>query len=93
MADTRNSTQLFNIWELAEQAGVSRRTVHYYVKEGLLPPPDGRGRNARYREEHLLKLVLIGLLKKSVPLRLEGIRELISPMGPGALRREIRKLG
>ncbi len=45
------------IGELAEAAGVSRRTVRYYVQRGLLPAPDGLGRGARYGEEHLRRLI------------------------------------
>lgn len=48
--------------ELAEQAGVPVRTVRYYIAEGLLPAPSGRGRGTVYTEEHLLRLRLIRLL-------------------------------
>ena len=34
----------YNIDELADLGGVSRRTVRYYVQEGLLPAPLGVGR-------------------------------------------------
>ncbi len=93
MTETRNSEQLYTISELAGITGVSRRTIHYYVKERLLPPPTGRGQGAHYGEEHRLKLVLIGLLKGSTPFRLEGIREFIAPMSLKELRKEIRRLG
>jgi len=32
--------------DLAKKAGVSVRTIRYYVKEGLLPAPQFRGRNS-----------------------------------------------
>ncbi|MDP9381147.1 MAG: MerR family DNA-binding transcriptional regulator [Chloroflexota bacterium] len=35
------SVEVMGISELAERAGVSLRTVRYYVSEGLLPPPGG----------------------------------------------------
>jgi DNA-binding transcriptional MerR regulator len=36
---------------------VSRRTVRYYVSEGVLPPPSGSPKFSRYGVEHLLRLV------------------------------------
>ncbi|MBA2362900.1 MAG: MerR family transcriptional regulator [Chloroflexia bacterium] len=67
------------ISELAERAGVSLRTVRYYVSEGLLPPPGGSRANPIYSYEHLLRLRAIRLLKvQYLPLtevrnRLEGM--------------------
>ena len=37
------SDALYAIGELADLGGISRRTVRYYVQEGLLPPPRGLG--------------------------------------------------
>jgi len=36
-----HSTKRFSVGELAELGGVSRRTVRYYVQEGLIPAPLG----------------------------------------------------
>ena len=44
---------------LAALCGVSERTVRYYVEEGLLPPPRGRGRGAHFEDDHLVRLRLI----------------------------------
>ena len=44
---------------LAALCGVSERTVRYYVEEGLLPPPRGRGRGAHFDDDHLVRLRLI----------------------------------
>ena len=49
----------YSIGELANLGGVSRRTVRYYVQEGLLPPPLGLGRGARYDATHLERLLQI----------------------------------
>lgn len=43
----------YSIGELAERAGVSRRTVRFYVQRGLLPAPLGRGRGEHYDATHL----------------------------------------
>ncbi len=46
----------YSIGELAAACGVSRRTVRFYVQRGLLAPPLGLGRGARYNEAHLTRL-------------------------------------
>jgi DNA-binding transcriptional MerR regulator len=49
----------YSIGALAVAAGISRRTVRFYVQRELLPPPDGLGRGATYGEEHLARLLQI----------------------------------
>jgi DNA-binding transcriptional MerR regulator len=49
----------YAIEELADLAGVSRRTVRYYVQEGLLQAPLGRGRGRHYGPEHLERLLQV----------------------------------
>jgi DNA-binding transcriptional MerR regulator len=63
----------FSISELADEAGVTPRTIRFYTAEGLLPPPDTRGRYARYDESHLNRLRLIQQLKEAF-LPLHAIR-------------------
>lgn len=53
----------FLIGELAEKAGVSVRTIRYYISEGLLPPPEVRGRYSNYDEDYLHRIRLIRRLK------------------------------
>ena len=52
------------IKDICTRAGVTPRTVHFYIQQGLLPPPDGAGRGARYTEAHLARLLLIRRLQK-----------------------------
>ena len=52
-----NGQGRFSIDELADLGGVSRRTVRYYVQEGLLPAPLGVGRGRHYDEAHLQRLL------------------------------------
>jgi DNA-binding transcriptional MerR regulator len=55
---------------LCDAAGVTVRTVRYYISEGLLPPPEGHGVQARYSQEHLDRLHVIARLKEQyLPLR------------------------
>ena len=69
----------YSITELEKQTGLTRRTIHYYTKEKLIPPPDGIGGGAKYGEEHLLRLQLIKEMQKS-HLKLSGIREALDAM-------------
>jgi len=49
----------YTIEELCELTGFTRRTIRYYVQEGLIEPPAGRGRGGFYFDSHLNKLRLI----------------------------------
>jgi len=74
----------WTIEELAEQAESSVRTIRYYISEGLLPKPEGRGRSTIYNAEHLQRLRLIrGLIAQRVPLN--EIREQISTLSSNDL--------
>jgi DNA-binding transcriptional MerR regulator len=53
----------YTIGELADIASATPRTIRYYTAEGLLPPPDTRGRYALYSADHLNRLLLIARLK------------------------------
>lgn len=55
----------FSIQDLADLADVSRRTVRYYVQEGLLPAPLGVGRGRHYGREHLDRLLQVKALQAS----------------------------
>jgi DNA-binding transcriptional MerR regulator len=71
--------------ELAERAGVSRRTVRYYVQRGLLPAPQGLGRGKHYGASHLARLIHIrdlqeqGVALEQVAERLSGQAAAASP--------------
>ena len=67
----------YSIEELAAKAGVSRRTVRYYVQRGLLPAPYGLGRGRHYGEEHLAALLQAKLFQER-GLDLESIREALA---------------
>lgn len=50
--------------ELAARTGLTVRTVRFYATEGLLPPPERRGRVAYYDARHRLRLDLIKTLQE-----------------------------
>lgn len=66
----------YKISELAEKAGVTKRTIHYYISKGLLLPPEGSGVNSVYNDEHLNRLLLIKKLQSEY-MPLNKIREYI----------------
>lgn len=66
----------YKISELAEEAGVTKRTIHYYISKGLLLPPEGIGVNSLYNDEHLKRLRLIKKLQAEY-MPLNKIREYI----------------
>jgi len=65
----------FTIGELEELTGVPRRTIYFYVQQGILPPPSGAGLAARYQTAHLLRIRAIPRLR-SDGWRLDRIRDL-----------------
>jgi DNA-binding transcriptional MerR regulator len=60
-----DATLRYAIGDLAELGGVSRRTVRYYVQEGLLPAPLGLGRGNHYGQEHLDRLLHVKALQEA----------------------------
>jgi len=69
-------TKQYTIEELCELTGFSRRTIRYYVQEGLIDPPAGRGRGGFYFDSHLNKLRQIKALQDD-GLRLSQIQEVL----------------
>jgi DNA-binding transcriptional MerR regulator len=74
-----------SLGELTESAGVSVRTVRYYIAEGLLPPPEGAGPQSAYTPGHLDRLRLIQRLKAAY-LPLKEIRRRLAGLGDEAVR-------
>ena len=71
----------YSLTELADLAGVTPRTVRYYLAQGLLPAVGQTGPGSKYGEGHLTRLRLIRRLQvEHLPLaeirrRLEGLTE------------------
>ena len=66
----------YKVSELANKAGVTKRTIHYYISKGLLLPPEGNGVNSLYNDEHLQRILLIKKLQAEY-MPLNKIREYI----------------
>ncbi|MFB1484021.1 MerR family transcriptional regulator [Corallococcus sp. RDP092CA] len=71
---------------LAEEVGVSPRTVRYYVQRGLLPAPPFKGPDTVYGEEHRVRLKAIRVLQARF-LPLDAIQAELLRLSPEELRR------
>ena len=71
------------IGELAEAAGVTRRTIRYYTSLGLLPPGQPDGARRLYGPEHLERLRLIRAMTDDF-LPLDEIRRRLTEVPPAA---------
>lgn len=57
------SSSIFTIFDLQRATGVSARTLRRWTKSKLLPKAIGRGRAARYDDDHLLRAQVIRQLR------------------------------
>jgi AcrR family transcriptional regulator len=80
---------LMTISELEKASGARRSAIHFYLREGLLPPAVQRTRNrAVYTETHLDLIREIHRLQEE-GLRLSAIREKLEPVIKGLEEKEI----
>jgi DNA-binding transcriptional MerR regulator len=79
----------YGIEDLARLGGVNRRTVRYYVQEGLLPAPEGAGRGAHYGPRHLDRLLKLKSLQEQ-GLSLDQARERLARPGAAELKHPVR---
>ena len=82
MSTTKKQTE-WKLAELAAEAGVSPRTVRYYVQRGLLSAPAFKGPDTVYGEEHLLRLKAIRVLQARF-LPLDAIQVELARLSPDA---------
>ncbi|MEI7844098.1 MAG: helix-turn-helix domain-containing protein [Gallionellaceae bacterium] len=71
------TTSTYTIDELAALAEIPRRTVRYYIQQGLVAAPIGEKRAAYYTDSHLQQLLTIRKWQQS-GLSLDRIREILS---------------
>ena len=58
-----SNTDRYSLTELADVAGVTPRTVRYYLAQGLLPAVGQSGPGSKYDDRHLARLRLIRRLQ------------------------------
>jgi DNA-binding transcriptional MerR regulator len=75
----------YAIGDLADLGGVSRRTVRFYVQEGLLPAPYGLGRGNHYGQVHLDQLLRVKALQEA-GRTLDEVRDALRQTGRRSAR-------
>jgi len=75
----------YSLTELADLAGVTPRTVRYYLAQGLLPAVGQTGPGSKYGADHLDRLRLIKRLQAE-HLPLAEIRHRLEGLDPNAIR-------
>lgn len=86
------ATSELSIAELADAAGLSRRAVRFYVQQGLLPPPNGRGRGSHYDQSHRQRLTRILELQQAGH-SLDAIRRILDGQPVAAPTASPRRAG
>jgi len=74
----------YSLTELADLAGVTPRTVRYYMSQGLLPSPGASGPGAKYDDTHLGRLRLVRRLQRE-HLPLAEIRQRLAGLDDTAI--------
>jgi DNA-binding transcriptional MerR regulator len=82
----------YRIGELADKAGVTRRTIHYYTGRGLLPAPYGQGLGTTYGEEHYYRILLIKKLQEQY-IPLDEIKKRIAGLSLDVVKQQIEATG
>ncbi len=67
------------ISELIRRTGISKETIHYYIREGVLHKPRKTGKNsAEYNESHVERIRTIKALRENYFLPIPVIKKLIT---------------
>jgi len=53
----KKKRERMTIGELSSRAGVTRRTIHFYIQEGLLPEPERPHKNVAYYDEEFIEMI------------------------------------
>ena len=75
----RKTAPLLRMKDLIAETGLTRDTIHFYISEGLVPPPTHKRRNmAWYGPEHLERLNVIKTLQEERFLPLKAIKAVLA---------------
>jgi AcrR family transcriptional regulator len=71
-----DAKKLMKISELSLQSGVPKSTIHYYLRQGLLHPPQKTGRTMAYFDSsHLERLSLIKRLRRDLRIPIAFLKQ------------------
>jgi len=77
-AETTPPERRLRMKDLCERTGLDRQAIHFYIREGILPPGEKTGRNtAFYTRDHVERLALIKRLQQERFLPLKAIKALL----------------
>jgi DNA-binding transcriptional MerR regulator len=70
--------------ELAERAGTTKRTIRYYLAEGLLPPAGGTSARLEFQRDHEVRLRLIQHLQ-AAGIKLAAVKGILARYSLGEM--------
>ena len=76
----------YKLEELAARTGLNPRTIRSYIAQKLMAGPGSRGRNARYSDSQLARLLAIVELRNERGLSLDKTRQLLATMTETEIR-------
>ena len=79
---------LLDLKQLCDIAGVTPRTVYFYIQRGLLPRAGTHGPGAKYEHRHLARLQLVRMLQRE-HLPLAEIRERLQALSDEEVERAV----
>jgi DNA-binding transcriptional MerR regulator len=87
-----SASKKFTLDEVAALANQPRRTVRYYIQEGLVDRPEGMGKGAYYTERHVEQLLLVRKWQQA-GLPLDRIAEVLKQSTSGPVPPAPRQAG
>src|SRR5687768_4235508 len=73
--------------DVTKRTGLSRQAIHFYVEEGLVPPPQKTGATmGYYSEAHVERILLVKKLQEEHFLPLKAIRAMLDDKHGGFTR-------
>ena len=84
----KTTTHEYSISELAKELGIKPRTIHFYIKEGIIEPACRKGGRAKYSPSHLLRLQFLEHLQKS-GVKLYRIKEILGSSSDSEIENQL----
>ena len=81
------------ISDLVRRTGVAKETIHFYIREGILPKPQKLGRNsAEYSEDYVERIMTVKELQDRFYLPLSVIKQIMRRQKKTLGRRNVLRL-